>query len=58
LSEAQLFKDSQNDHDLVWTPQSRALAHIALVMAYIGLILSGTIALAAAAALAFNAANG
>jgi disulfide bond formation protein DsbB len=53
-TEAQLFKDSQDDHDRVWIPKSRAAAHIVFSFAYIALILSGTIALAAAAALAFN----
>lgn len=56
-TEKQLFADSQDDHDRVWTPGSRALAQIALVFSYIALILGGTIALAAAAALAFNVAR-
>jgi hypothetical protein len=57
LNEAQLFNDSQDDHNLVWTPGSRGLAHIALGFAYIGLILCGTISLSAAAAVAFHAGS-
>jgi hypothetical protein len=53
LTEQQLFSDAQGRHDLVWTSSSRAWAHIAMNFAFLGLILSGTIALSAAAALAF-----
>lgn len=56
-SEQQMFTDAQGDHDLVWTPQSRAVAHVAMTFAFIALILCGTIALSAAAAFAFAASQ-
>lgn len=48
-----MFADSQGDHDLVWTRGSRAAVQIAATLAFIVLILSGTIALTAAATAAY-----
>ena len=54
--EQQLFTDAQGDQDLVWTRGSRAAAQIVVVIAYLMLVLCGTIALTAAAAAAFAGA--
>jgi hypothetical protein len=46
-----LFKSSGYDPDRVWTRASRALAKVLCILSYIGLIGTGTVALASAAIL-------
>lgn len=43
----QMFWDSQGDKDLVWTKESQAIVQIVCTIAFIGLIASGTAAVAA-----------
>lgn len=53
INEKQMFADAQGDHDLVWTRGSRAAVQIAATLAFIVLILGGTISLTAAATAAY-----
>jgi hypothetical protein len=58
LSEQQMFDDAQWEKDLVWTKSSQALVLVLSTVAFIGLIASGTTAVAAASNLVAVAMSG